>query len=274
MRLINLIAVCVLFILLTSCRQRRYLYASSKINTPALQKKGDSRLNASYSFGSAKGFGDSSKNRGYDIQGAIALTDHFALMGSYSARKEADRLDLGSYFGIDFTESYVRYRRNMAEAGIGYFTQVHRNTNVSIYGGVAFGGMHIDDTGLIDSVAYSRFFHTDVRRYFLQPGITFFNRKKGSFDLSVRITYLQNQTTGTNYSSRELTYFSLKPVGGKSTAVFLEPSFNFQFALFGTDWLRAETSLAFLNRNSSSAGVRGWNLSLGFTLDPLKAFKQ
>jgi hypothetical protein len=274
MRFLLPMIVCSLCCLLLSCRQQRYVYAASKINTPALEKKGDSRLNASFSFGNAKGTGtgDSSSNLGFDVQGAYAVSNHFALMGSFYLRREADLLNAGFYQDIDFDESYIRYRRHLLEGGIGYFTKVGKQTTFSVYGGAAFGKLSWNDKGFIDSNIYSRFFRANVSKFFLQPGLTAFNRKNGSFDLSFRVTLLHAKTTGTDYNTDELEYFRLQPAGGSLTRLLLEQSCNFQFALFGSDWLKLETGLSFA-QGGYQMDTRRWNLSLGLTADLFKALR-
>ncbi|HEX8316736.1 MAG TPA: hypothetical protein VF609_17190, partial [Flavisolibacter sp.] len=213
MRPANLLLYFSIIVLLSSCTQRRYIYAAAKNNTPSLQKKGDSRLNASFSFGKARGTGDSSVNYGYDIQGAYALTNHFALMASYYSRRESDVMDEGYRRAVLITSSFVNYRRHLLEAGAGYFDSIDKNAVFNVYAGAAFGKLSLDDVGLMDSIRYARFFNANVRKYFIQPGVSFFNRSQGSFNLNLRLSLLQFNTTSTGYSDRELDYFNLKGTG-------------------------------------------------------------
>ncbi len=116
-----------MIITLSSCRAYRYVYAASKINNPLLQKKSDARINGSFSFGNAHGSGDSSTNKGYDIQAAYALTNHFGLLASRYERKESDGFKRFRVLrnATSFDTSLAQYRRHFTEAGAGYFTSSH-----------------------------------------------------------------------------------------------------------------------------------------------------
>lgn len=182
----------ILTLLLSSCRQERYIYAVSKLNTPALQKKGDTRLNTSFSFGKARGMGDSSVNLGFDVQCAYAITNHFAVMASYYSRNESDVMDGRFGNASRFTSSYIKYRRHLWELGAGYFATLQKGVVFNIYAGAAFGKLAINDEGF-DSVRYTRDYLANTGKYFIQPGITFFNRNQGSFNANLRFMSLRSQ---------------------------------------------------------------------------------
>ncbi|MEO7767756.1 MAG: hypothetical protein ABIS01_10030, partial [Ferruginibacter sp.] len=68
------------------CNTPRYMYSPSAQNVPVLVKKGDSKVSANYSsdlsgnpFTSSPGTSNKKKSSGFDLQGAVAITDNFAI---------------------------------------------------------------------------------------------------------------------------------------------------------------------------------------------------
>ena len=132
----------VLTILFTSCDTPRYAYSPNAHNVPLLKKRFDSKLSVNYSTnadinGSSNNTNRYSRNRanGYDLQGAIAVTDHIGLQGSYFSRTERTNGD--AYNG---DSSVVRYKRNLTEFGAGYFTSINKKDKIffQAYAGVGF----------------------------------------------------------------------------------------------------------------------------------------
>ena len=86
MRISFVVAVFVL--LCTSCYTPRYMYSPAAQNVPVLVTKGDSKLSAAISTNLSKkhvtnNTPGESKNRGFDLQAAYALTHHFAVAANY-----------------------------------------------------------------------------------------------------------------------------------------------------------------------------------------------
>ena len=72
-------------LLLSSCYTPRYVYSPSAHNVPLFSKKNDSKIAANYS--SNLSLANSSENEndsyGFDLQGAYAISDHWALQANY-----------------------------------------------------------------------------------------------------------------------------------------------------------------------------------------------
>lgn len=247
------------------------MYAASKINTPMLAQRGDSRLNASFSFGNAKGTGDSSRNLGFDLQSAYAIGKNLGVMASYYNRNESDKfdsLDLFPVSGHPFGRSHIRYNRNASGVAIGYFAQNNRKEIFSVYGGFGFGRLRITDDGLRDSLRYARSLSANTLKLFLQPAYTFTGLKEIYFDLSLRISLLDYQRVKTTYTNNELEYLRLLGLEKDGMLSFFEPSLTLSFQPVSTaDWLRIETSGGAV-LNTTERNVRFWNASVGLTLQP------
>lgn len=263
-------------LLLGACRQQRYVYAASKINTPLLAQKGDSRLNGSFSFGNAKGVGDSSRNLGFDLQSAYAIGKNLGIMATYYSRNESDKFDSLDYFpvrGHPFGRSHIRYRRSAVEAGVGYFTKNSKNEVFSIYGGFALGRLRITDDGLRDSLRYARTLSGNTLKLFLQPAYSYVGLSEVHFDLSLRISFLDYNDVKTSYANSELEYLRLNGLERSGMLSFFEPSLTLSFLpVRSANWLRLETSASAV-LNSTNRNVRFWNGSLGITLQPTRIFK-
>jgi len=93
MRLSYLLIIGLVFF--TSCYTPRYMYSPPAQNVPVLVNKGDSKLGVYLSSNlSGKTYYyntvSESKNRGYDLQGAYAITHHFAVQANYFNRTESN----------------------------------------------------------------------------------------------------------------------------------------------------------------------------------------
>src|SRR5664279_417084 len=93
----------------TSCNTYRYIYSVSPPNNPYFTEKGESKLTAYYS---SAGNDRLTKEyaHGVDLQGAYAISNHWAITTGYFNRREKD-----NYFGSYnlFDSSVVRYKRNL-----------------------------------------------------------------------------------------------------------------------------------------------------------------
>ena len=73
---------------LYACYSPRYVYSPPTQNIPLLNKKNDLELSAFYA-GSLNAFKEKDNyNRGFDLQTAWAISNHFAVMLNESARWE------------------------------------------------------------------------------------------------------------------------------------------------------------------------------------------
>ena len=87
----NLLPLICFIFFAASCNTPRYIYSPSAHNVPVLTKKGDSKIGALYStnaVGQEKkdGVKVDNRSRGYDVHGAVAITDNFAIQANHAYR--------------------------------------------------------------------------------------------------------------------------------------------------------------------------------------------
>ncbi len=74
-------------VIFTSCNTYRYIYSASPANTPYFKEKGESKITAYYSTAGGNSI-TKEYAHGFDLQGAYAFGDHWALTVGYFNRKE------------------------------------------------------------------------------------------------------------------------------------------------------------------------------------------
>ncbi|MEO6255108.1 MAG: hypothetical protein ABIO79_17500 [Ferruginibacter sp.] len=116
------IFVFVSIIFMASCNTPRYIYSPSAHNVPVLTKKGDSKIGAVYSTNAVEqetkdGVEIDNRTRGFDLQGAVAVTNNFAIQASHFYRWEKTE---GGPDSIT-----IRYKRNLTEVGFGYYMPIN-----------------------------------------------------------------------------------------------------------------------------------------------------
>ena len=266
----------VISVLLLSCNTPRYMYAPSASNVPVLVKQGDSKLAAYYSTdlsGTSLSTNTSGKNKsnGLDVQGAVAITDNFAIQGSYMSRSERNASDENN---VDNT--VITYKRNLAEFGIGYFNSMHSQDKVlfQFFGGVGKGRFSFVDDGIDDNGVYGlRHHEADVFKVYFQPAFLF--RPKENFVLSIssRFSIISFSDIKTDYSDLELQSYLLHdlPHGSRT---FWEPAFTNTIGFKNLPGLKLEYQVAFaLQVDQRYIDYRNFNLALGIAFDIPKLFK-
>ncbi|MBP6286010.1 MAG: hypothetical protein KTQ13_00435 [Ferruginibacter sp.] len=245
-----------------SCNTPRYIYSPSAHNVPVLTKKGDSKLGAVYSTnltGEEKRDGElfDNRSRGVDVHGAVALTGHFAIQGSYFYRWEK------TTGGSD--TSTIRYNRNLAELGLGYYIPMNERKNVifQLFAGAGLGKFSIGDRSI-----YGYNFHdVNITKIYLQPAFIF--RSKGSFSSSVslRSSILEYSKIRTSYSSSQLNDYNLDSLNNRAK-LFFEPAFTGSFGFKDLPGLRIEFQggLSFL-ASRKYIDYRIVNFSVGTWID-------
>jgi len=269
----------ILPVLLISCNTSRYIYSPATQNVPVLVKKGDSKLSASYSTDlSDPPFADNStesvpeKNNGFDLQGAVALTDNFALQASYFNRTERDNSN-GYYSG----DAVVNYKRNLAEIGIGYFKSLNARDKVffQLFGGAGKGKFSLTDRGThTDSVStnYTRYHQADITKFYLQPAMIFRPRPGFALSISTRLSIIKYGNIKTDYTDSELQDYELDNLS-RGTYAFWEPAFTNSFGFKKLPGLRFEYQLGFsLSLNERPIHYHPFNFSLGMAFDFPKLF--
>lgn len=124
--LANFIFIC-LIVIAASCNTPRYIYSPAAHNVPVLTKKGDSKIGAVYStnfVGQQEQEGNKidNRSRGYDLHGAVAITDNFAIQASHFYRWEKTAVTPDSLI--------LKYKRNITEIGLGYYLPINDKKNV------------------------------------------------------------------------------------------------------------------------------------------------
>ena len=268
MKIHQLLFAIVLLLCITSCSSNRYIYSASPANNSYFQKKGESKLAAYYSSSndntSAKEFAN-----GWDLQGAYAIGDHWALTASYYNRKERDVYNYYRYRN-PFDSSVVKYKRNLFEMGGGYFISLNqkKTITVNLFGGAAFGKFSFDDNGLDGTMAtYSRNHSSNITKWFFQPSINFMPGRYVRFSFILKSSYVHYGNIQTNYTANELQYFNLNIINNR-TLNFIEPCWNFQFGLPKYPWVKLDWIVSGISNNPFYIeNVRQNNSSIGLTFD-------
>jgi hypothetical protein len=230
-------------VLAASCSSPRYVYSPSAHNVPALAKKGDSKLGAVYSTNLTAEEKDGgqlvdNRSRGVDVHGAVAITDHFAIQGSYFYRWEK------TSGGPD--SSTIRYNRNLAEFGLGYYIPINTRKSVifQFFGGGGIGRFSFTDNRRSGS---HNFHQADITKIYLQPAFLF--RSKGSFtnSLSLRSSIIQFRNIKTNYTPGELQDYDIDSLNNRAK-LFIEPAYTASFGFKNIPGWRIEiqAGLSFL----------------------------
>lgn len=273
----RLVFLSVLVLVFVSCDTPRYAYSPNAHNVPVLTKQGDSKIAAAYSANldvqeSNNQYKKNSSN-GYDLQGAVAVTNHIGLQGSYYSRRER------SYGGTDFDydSSVVRYKRSLFEFGAGYFTPIDRKHRVifQVFAGAGFGKMNFTDRGRnFNGNLYDRFYSSDIMKYYLEPAIIFKNKETFAASLSTRLSVIRFKNVKTDYNITEKQDLRLDSLNRYAIA-FFEPAFVNSYGFNKLPGFRIEyqlgLSLALLREDFIS--YRPFNFSVGLLFDIPKMIK-
>ena len=260
--LLPLLIFIAVMLLMLSCNTPRYIYSPSAHNVPVLTKKGDSKIGAVYSTnitGEEERDGEKFDNwsRGLDLQGAVAITDNFAVQANHFYRWEK------TTGGADSLT--VKYQRNITEIGMGYYLPVNTNKNVffQFFAGAGLGKFSFTD---IDKFGYN-YHQANITKIYLQPAMLY--RSKGSFSssVSVRASIINYSKIKTSYTAGQLSDFNLDELN-KRAKIFFEPSFTGSFGFKNVPGLRFEFQGGFsflMARNYID--YRKFNFSIGTWID-------
>ena len=251
-----------IIIITASCNTPRYIYSPAAHNVPVLTKKGDSKFGAVYSTNAVgqtevDGQKIDNRSRGYDLHGAAAITDNFAVQASHFYRWEK------SEGGTDSVT--VKYKRNLTEIGLGYYMAINDNRNIffQIFAGVGLGRFSFTDNDKFGS-----YFHqANITKIYVQPAILF--KSKGSFTTSIalRASSINYSKIKTNYAASQLSDYHLDDLSGRAKW-FFEPATVSSFGFKNIPGLRFEVQggLSFLMARNY-IDYRKFNFSIGSWLD-------
>lgn len=255
------VLICIIFTA-ASCNTPRFIYSPAAHNVPVLTKKGDSKIGAVYSTNavgneSVNDVKVDNRSRGYDLHGAVAITNNFAIQAAHAYRWER------TTGGPDSIT--IKYKRNLTEIGLGYYLPVNdkRNTFFQVFAGAGLGKFSFTD---FDKTG--NYYHqANITKIYLQPAILF--KSKGSFTTSVAVRFsgISYSKVKTNYSASQLSDYDLQDLTGRSKW-FFEPASVSSFGFKGLPGLRFEVqgSLSFLMAREYR-DYRKFNFSIGTWLD-------
>ena len=267
-------------IIFTSCDTPRYAYSPTAHNVPLLTKKGDSKVAAAYSTNGVSSNTDNTGNeytkntsQGFDVQGAVALTNNIAIQGSYYYRGEKTNTTWSNGF---FNSSSIRYRRNMAEVGAGFYTALDSKQRIFLqaFAGGGLGKTTIKDNGIDQAdLPYSRYYNTDLAKFYLEPSITFRAKEIFAGSIATRLSVIKFRNINSNYSLNEKQQFNLDSLN-RYALVFFEPAFVGSFGFNKLPGFRIEIQAGLsLLLDDSFIDYRPFNFSAGLVIDIRKLIK-
>ncbi|MBC7889160.1 MAG: hypothetical protein H7Z13_14890 [Ferruginibacter sp.] len=268
----------IISIFFVSCYTPHYMYSPPAQNIPVLVKKGDSKLSANYSsdlsgnpFNSGSSGGNKKNSKGFDIQGAVAITNHFAIQANYFNRTERN-----SGGGNNADSAVISYKRNLTEFGIGYFKSVHRRDKVmfQLFGGVGKGTFSFIDRGKNrNGFLFINNHEADVFKVYIQPAFLFRIRDNFSMSVSSRLSIISYSHIKTDYTETELYDYKLSDLSNGAYG-FWEPAFTNTFGFDKLPGLKFEYQLSTaLLLSERRIDYRSFNFSLGILLDIPKLFQ-
>jgi hypothetical protein len=265
--LILLLLICLTII---SCRTPRFVYSPAPPNNPYFRERGESKLAAYYSTGADANELTNEYNNGFDLQGAYAVSDHFALTADYFKRSEKDGIyeDNRTYFDT----SVVRYKRRLTSIGAGYYTPItnDRKITMNVYGGLGFGKYSFSDDGLDNGAGYHRDYSSDMTKWYIQPSINFFVGNYFRTGLISKVSWVRFNDIETSYTSAELSYLDLDRLPGR-TLRFFEATWNVQVSFRNMNWFYLDGGFTFSSdpfvNDDTNLEARNFNASIGISLD-------
>ena len=260
----NLSSALIFAIIITavSCKTPRYIYSPAAFNVPLLTKKGDSKIGGLYSTNAV---GDQTQNgakydnrsRGYDLQGAVAITDHFAIQANHFYRWEK------TSGGPDSIT--LKYKRNLTEIGLGYYLPMNEKQNVffQFFAGGGLGRFSFTD---VDKIG-TNFHQANITKIYLQPAFIFKSRGSFATSIALRFSDIFYSNIKTSYTPTQLGDYHLDDLTSRGK-VFFEPATVSSFGFKNVPGLRFEVQggLSFL-MSRNYLDYRVFNFSVGTWVD-------
>jgi hypothetical protein len=272
----NLISLFAISIALISCRTPRFIYSPAPPNNPYFREKGESKLAAYYSTAANENDLQDEYNDGLDLQAAYAVSDHWALTADYFKRNEKDVFL--NYDRSFFDSSVVRYDRHLSNFGAGYFMPITKDKQImfNVFGGLGFGKFSFTDNGIDNGNNYSRYYNSDMTKWYIQPAINFFPGKYFRTGLIGKVSWVHFGAVATSYTPAELEYYDLDLLPGK-TLSFFEATWNMQLTFNKMNWLYLDGGFTLCSEpfdNAINLEARNFNASIGLSIDFSKMKKK
>ncbi len=231
---INIAAALLALVFFSACETARYAYSPSAHNVPVLTQKGDGKIGAAYSTNPRTDeiYNDEriySNTNGFDVQGAYALSDNWAIQASHFQRWER------TTGGPDSVT--VKYNRNLTELGGGYYFAMNKGKTAFFQ---VMGGAGLGKFSFTDQSVYGDYFHqADIFKFYVQPAFVF--RSKGSFSTSIALrgSVVKFNSIKTNYTANQLSDYQLSNLDYRAK-FFFEPAFVSSFGFKNVPGLRFE----------------------------------
>jgi hypothetical protein len=264
-----------------SCNTPRYIYSPSAPNNPYFKEKGDSKLSTYYTSGVRLRNRIGRENYGFDLQTAYAISNKWALTAGFFNRKEKDiypsRND--NYFNSYFDSSAVKYNRRITDFGGGYFIPLDRSRSVyfAMYSGLGLGKFSFTDNGIDKArVNYSRFHHSAITKWFVQPSLNLFDGNYLRVSFIAKFSFVHYGNIATSYTNDELQFYWLDKIKNK-TIGYIEPSLNMQFGIPPAEWVKIDGGFTFSSDpfyKNPQLQARVFNASIGLSFDFTKLKKK
>ncbi|MCP9752662.1 hypothetical protein [Ferruginibacter sp. HRS2-29] len=275
----KILPVLFLILVFTSCYSPRYVYSPAAHNVPVLTAKKDSKLGINYSTNIAQRARNSEDNHastgaGIDVQGAYAFSKHMAVQAAYYWRKEMNE---GNFTFTAVDNSILRYRRNLTEAGLGYYTKMNDSGTswFQLFGGMGVGDFRFTDKPIPGSANTNEFFYkTKLTKFYIQPVVMVLYDKSISLSFSSRFSFLKFHHVRTDYSSTELNNYKLDSITHRPV-IFWEPAFVNSFEFKKLKGVKFEYQLGLsLLMSKSFVDARAFNFSAGAFVDIPKMLRK
>lgn len=231
----------------TTPRNMRYINSPAGFSPTFFKNKGDAKFSAEYANTPKLYNNDDgrpqNKSQGINVQGAYAFTDHFMMtLGAYH-RSETDYYN-DNDITLQKTPSHINYKRNIIDAGFGYYTTL-TPTERSYFNAIAGFNVGGFKSVVVDEVTNtSYYFNARANNFYFMPGINFFFTPYFRMSLSSRLSFLKYTNIQTNYSESKVKHVQYDFLY-KKTFTFLEPSIAFQFGLKKANWLKFDLGTNF-----------------------------
>lgn len=254
----------------SSCSIYRYIYTASPANNPYFTKKGQSKIAGYYSSNGENT--ETDRANGYDLQGAYAISDRWAVIAGYYHRNER-QISIGGSQQVD--SSLVKYKRHLFDIGTGYILPLNekRTTTFNIYGGFAWGEFALKDENV--GSGYYRFHKSSISKYFFQTSINYMPNERVHISFLVKPSFVHYGNIQTDYNLQELTKYGLNYLN-KNTIIFVDAGLNVQLGLPKYPWVKLDAMLATTSRPyflPDALAVYTANVSIGLSFDLSKTYQ-
>ncbi|MFT3902434.1 MAG: hypothetical protein QM727_04640 [Niabella sp.] len=239
---IAIVAIC-------SCNNPRYISSPSVANAAFFRQQGDFKFSASASgnpfsvLNDEDDDDDANNYHGFDVQGAVALSNHFLIQAGGMYRSETDRFDTDDLLSEN-TRSKVGYTRSMFDVGAGFYVPMSASGRVYLNGvvGVGFGKSSSTDRGY--PTARTIEWKADVIKYYLQPSFNMFFNDYVRMSVVPRVSILDHQNIESGYTEEQEIRLGYDKVRRKNLTLF-EPSILLQTGFRNNRWLKLDFGLHF-----------------------------